>query len=68
GSALRASAETCRFFAEAMAGLAAGGQARLDLILLDGQAIAGAVVLSAGERAWYWKTAYAEAFARFSPG
>ncbi|MBN8940266.1 MAG: GNAT family N-acetyltransferase [Rhizobiales bacterium] len=68
GSALRASAETRRFFTEAMAGLAAGGQARIDLILLDGQAIAGAVVLSAGERAWYWKTAYAEAFARFSPG
>lgn len=68
GTALQASADSRRFFTEAIHGLAVTGQARIDLILLDGQAIAGGVVLSAGDRAWYWKTAYAEAFARFSPG
>lgn len=68
GTALRAAADSRRFFTEAIHGLAMTGQARIDLILLDGEAIAGAVVLSAGERAWYWKTAYAETFARFSPG
>lgn len=68
GTALKVSADSRRFFTEAVHGLAATGQARIDLLLLDGAAIAGGVVLSAGERAWYWKTAYAEAFARFSPG
>ncbi|WP_170181838.1 GNAT family N-acetyltransferase [Phreatobacter stygius] len=68
GSALAVSADSRRFFDEAMSGLAASGQAQIDLMLLDGKAVAGAVVLRAGDRAWYWKTAYGEAHARYSPG
>ncbi len=42
--------------------------ARIDLLRLDGRPIAAGVSLISGNRAWYLKTAYDEAFARFSPG
>ena len=43
---------------------------RLDALTLrlDGAAIAAGLVLIAGERAFYWKTAYDEAYAEASPG
>lgn len=43
---------------------------RLDALALrlDGAAIAAGLVLIAGERAFYWKTAYDEAYAETSPG
>lgn len=68
GTALAAGGKTRTFFEQAFAGLARRGQARIDMMLLDGRAVAAGVVLTAGDRAWYWKTAYAEAFSRFSPG
>ncbi len=43
---------------------------RLDALALrlDGAAIAAGLVLIAGDRAFYWKTAYDEAYAETSPG
>jgi CelD/BcsL family acetyltransferase involved in cellulose biosynthesis len=48
--------------------LAADGKAAIDRLLLDGRPIAAAIVLSSGDTAWYWKTAYDETFARYAPG
>jgi hypothetical protein len=36
--------------------------------MVDGRAIAAAIVLRSGRCAWFWKIAYDEAFARYSPG
>ena len=33
-----------------------------------GRAIAAAIILRSGRSAWFWKIAYDEAFAHFSPG
>jgi Acetyltransferase (GNAT) domain len=49
-------------------GLAAEGKVWLNRILVDGTAIAAAIVLRSGRQAWFWKIAYDEGFARFSPG
>ncbi len=68
GTALAATPATRAFFEEAVAGLASRGAAQIDMLLLDGKPIAAGLVLTAGTRAWYLKTAYDEAFARFSPG
>lgn len=51
--------------------LAAGvadGTARIDLLSLGGRTIAGGLLLTAGDTLFFYKTAYAEAFARHSPG
>jgi CelD/BcsL family acetyltransferase involved in cellulose biosynthesis len=68
GTALAGSGETLSFFQEVVIGLAEAGDARIDLLTLDGRPIAAGVVLAAGNRAWYWKTAYDETLARYSPG
>ncbi|MFN3371581.1 MAG: GNAT family N-acetyltransferase [Sphingomonadaceae bacterium] len=68
GTAMAGNAEARSFFCEALSGLLAAQDARIDLLTLDGRPIAGAVTLIAGSRAWYWKTAYDESLARFSPG
>jgi CelD/BcsL family acetyltransferase involved in cellulose biosynthesis len=68
GTALGASSASRGFFEAAVGGLAASGHARIELMLLGGQPIAGGVVLTTGDRAWYWKTAYDETLAKFSPG
>ena len=61
--------EDLRGFIRAAAGaLAAEGKISVNRILLDGRAIAAAIVLRSGGSAWFWKIAYDEAFARFSPG
>ena len=57
-----------RFIDGAIAALAADGQVRIDCLRLDGEAIAVAITLRSGARAWTWKIAYDEAYARFSPG
>lgn len=43
---------------------------RLHVLSLDhdGRMIAGALVITAGREAFYWKTAFDEGYARFSPG
>jgi hypothetical protein len=57
-----------RFVESAVTALAAQGQARIDRMMLGGSAIAAAITLSAGGTAWFWKIAYSEGVARFSPG
>ncbi len=68
GTALAMTPATRSFFEAAVTDLAPRGGAQIDMVLLDGRPIAAGLVLTAGSRAWYLKTAYDEAFARFSPG
>ena len=48
--------------------MAREGKCRIDSLELDGRPIAMAIVLASHGRAYFWKTAYAEAFRSFSPG
>ena len=57
-----------RFLRTAVGGLAAEGKVSINRILVDGRAIAAGIVLRSGRGAWFWKIAYDESFARFSPG
>lgn len=57
-----------RFVEMAVTALAAQGQARVDRMILGDHAIAAAITLTAGDAAWFWKIAYSEGVARFSPG
>jgi CelD/BcsL family acetyltransferase involved in cellulose biosynthesis len=57
-----------RFLETAVTALAAQGQARVDRMMLGGRTIAAAITLTAGDTAWFWKIAYNEGVARFSPG
>lgn len=57
-----------RFVRAAVEGLAHEGRVSIERIMVDGQAIAAAIILRSGHSAWFWKIAYDEAFARFSPG
>jgi len=56
------------FVAKAVVGLAREGKARVDFLKLDGKPIAATILLFSDNRAWFWKTAYDENYARFSPG
>jgi hypothetical protein len=56
------------FTATALQNLAAGGQVAIDRLLIDGRAIAASITLRSGDAAWFWKIAYDEDFARYSPG
>jgi CelD/BcsL family acetyltransferase involved in cellulose biosynthesis len=68
GSAAGLDPADSAFLSEAVIGLARDGKARVELLCLDGAAIAAAIVLFSGRRAWFWKIAYDESFKRFSPG
>jgi CelD/BcsL family acetyltransferase involved in cellulose biosynthesis len=68
GTAAAGHEELSRFTRAAVIGLAAEGKILLNRILVDGTAIAAAIVLRSGREAWFWKIAYDESFARFSPG
>ncbi len=57
-----------RFLRTAVGGLAAEDKVSINRILVDGRAIAVGIVLRSGRDAWFWKIAYDESFARFSPG
>jgi len=56
------------FVRAAVEALAAEDKVVAVRILLDGRAIAAAIVLRSGDHAWFWKIAHDERFARFSPG
>jgi CelD/BcsL family acetyltransferase involved in cellulose biosynthesis len=68
GTAASEDQELRRFVRSAVGGLAAEGKASIDRILVDGRAIAATIILRSGRFAWFWKTAFDETFARFSPG
>lgn len=56
------------FAREAVSNLAAIDATRIHTIDFNGKAIASTVVLMMGGEAYTWKTAYDEAYARYSPG
>jgi CelD/BcsL family acetyltransferase involved in cellulose biosynthesis len=56
-----------RFMRTAMHALATDGKIAIDRILLDGRTIAATIMLRSGRCGWFWKIAYDEEFARFSP-
>jgi CelD/BcsL family acetyltransferase involved in cellulose biosynthesis len=68
GGAARAHSTTESFMREAVTALAAKGDARVDRLIHDGHPVAASITLRSGNAAWFWKIAYDEAFARFSPG
>jgi CelD/BcsL family acetyltransferase involved in cellulose biosynthesis len=68
GGAAQLDVATRLFLKEAVGSLAAEGKARIDLLTLDSKPLAAAITLFSGGRAWFWKTAYDEDYARFSPG
>jgi hypothetical protein len=68
GGAFLHTASGASFLRAATRLLAMRGQCRIDMLLLDGKAIAAGIVLRSGDRAYYWKTAFDEAYGAFSPG
>lgn len=68
GSALACSPDTRTLFEHAMAGAAAAGRLERLALRLDGRAIAMLVNLVTAPGVYSFKTAYDEAYARFSPG
>jgi CelD/BcsL family acetyltransferase involved in cellulose biosynthesis len=56
------------FVRTALFKLAADRKASINRLLVDGRAVAATVALRSGHSAWFWKIAYNEDFARFSPG
>jgi CelD/BcsL family acetyltransferase involved in cellulose biosynthesis len=68
GTALGADAARAAFTREMLAGFAERGQLSVHRLALDGEPIAIGLVLRSGDRAFYWKTAYDERFAEYSPG
>jgi CelD/BcsL family acetyltransferase involved in cellulose biosynthesis len=57
-----------RFVRTALFKLAAEQKVSINRLMVDGRAIAVTVALRSGHNAWFWKIAYNEDFARFSPG
>jgi CelD/BcsL family acetyltransferase involved in cellulose biosynthesis len=68
GTASAGHEDVRRFMRNALVSLAAEGQASIDRIMVDGRAIAAAIILRSGRDAWFWKIAYDETFGRLSPG
>lgn len=68
GTALAATAKTASFAREMLLRFAPRGCLRIDRLNLAGAPIAAGVILVAGQRGFYWKTAYDERQAAFSPG
>lgn len=68
GTALRATSDTATFSREMIAALAQGGQCRIARLDFGGRTIALGVLLISGATAFFWKIAYDEEYAQFSPG
>jgi CelD/BcsL family acetyltransferase involved in cellulose biosynthesis len=68
GTALLADENRAAFAREMLHEFAAQDRLQIARICLDGRAIAAGAVLRSGSRAYYWKTAFDEAYGDFSPG
>ena len=66
GTAAQKHDELHEFMRKAIAGL--GGNATVHRLLLNGKAVAAAITLRSRDQGWFWKTAYDESVAQFSPG
>jgi hypothetical protein len=67
-TAAKQSAAICAFMQSAIESLAADGGARIDRLMQNGHPLAATITLRSGDSAWFWKIAYDEEFAKFSPG
>jgi CelD/BcsL family acetyltransferase involved in cellulose biosynthesis len=68
GTAARQSADVLHFVQSAIAALSAENRVRIGRLTRGDMPLAAAITLRAGDRAWFWKIAYDEAHASFSPG
>jgi CelD/BcsL family acetyltransferase involved in cellulose biosynthesis len=68
GTAALADDAVCGFVRAALQALAQENKVVINRILVDGRAIAAAITLRSADCAWFWKIAYDEHFARYSPG
>jgi len=68
GTAVAEHRDLDRFIRAALGGLAGEGKVMINRMLVDGRAIAATITLCSARHAWFWKIAYDETFARFSPG
>ncbi len=68
GTAVARDSEAAQFMIDAVVGLARERKARVDRLSLDGKPIAATIILYSGDYGWFWKIAYDEEFARYSPG
>jgi CelD/BcsL family acetyltransferase involved in cellulose biosynthesis len=68
GTALLCDAKDAAFARRLIADLAAGGNASVSLLRVNGQAVAAQVLLYCGTTAYTWKTAFDAEFSKFSPG
>ena len=67
-TALGADAGLAAFTRSMLASLARDGKLAIHLMECDGEAVAIGLMLRSGDRAFYWKTAYDESYAEYSPG
>ncbi len=67
GAAARSPAAE-QFMTEAVVALSFERKVRIDRLRFDDRTIAATITLYSGDYAWFWKIAYEEEFARFSPG
>jgi CelD/BcsL family acetyltransferase involved in cellulose biosynthesis len=56
------------FIQQAILALAADGRAEIHRLMQNNHPLATAIALRSGDTAWFWKIAYDEDFARYSPG
>ncbi|MDE2579074.1 MAG: GNAT family N-acetyltransferase [Hyphomicrobiales bacterium] len=68
GTALLSKTSDATFVRSALRLLAAQGKCRIDCVEIDGAPVACGVLLTSGARSFYWKTAYDESLAHYSPG
>ncbi len=68
GTAAAADEKVQSFVRTALFKLAAEQKVSINRLFVDGRAIAATIALRSGRSAWFWKIAYDEDFARFSPG
>jgi hypothetical protein len=67
-TAARCHPEIAAFMRAAVGALAREGKASVAQLCVNAHAIAAIITLRSGHRAWCWKIAYDESYARFSPG
>ena len=67
-SSLMQDSATANFVRSFIRILSRTGMCHIDELRLNGAIIASGIVISSGDRSWYWKTAYDETYAKFSPG
>lgn len=68
GTAIRQNGDVLLFVQSAIAALATENRVRIDRLMRGHTPLAASITLTSGDTLWFWKIAYDEAFARYSPG